>query len=263
LSGSGTGIVTPYTTHRGIDLDGAADSYTHAGDLAGNANSQLGTVSFWFRIAGGDGGFRVILDNTTSRFIVILNNTNTLQIRGRDVGNVIRLNLVTTPTYLAGSGWHHCMASWDLSVPVRHIYIDGAIPALGTDTTSAINNIDYTRNAWAYGAAQAGGSRWNGALQEGYFNFAEYVDLSVEANRFLFRHPNGQPPFIGATGQLPTTNQPILYLVEEAGVFANRGSDGTAGWVTVGAPAVSADSPKDRWNASLRHRRRKRRRHAA
>jgi len=91
---------------------------------------------------------------------------------------------------------------------------------------------------------------------EGYLNVAEYVDVTVEANRQLWRHPNGQPPNIGADGSGPTGNQPICYFVEEGGMMVNRGSGGA--FAAVGAPALSADSPKDRWVASLNQGRRRR-----
>lgn len=251
MSGSGTGIVTPYNTHRALDFDGAADSYTRGADLIGNAVSQLLTMSLNFRVDGGNGAFRVILDNTTSRFVVLLTNTNKLRIRGQDGGGVSRLDIVTTPAYLAGSGWHNVMVSCNLATPVSHIYVDGAIPALDTNTASNLNSIDFTRPAWSYGDQQATGLRWNGGLSEGYFNFAEYVDLAVQANRYLLRHPNGQPPNILADGSGVTGTQPIMYMVEEGGVLVDRGSGGA--FAAVGAPALSADSPKDRWVSSLNY----------
>jgi hypothetical protein len=89
-----------------------------------------------------------------------------------------------------------------------------------------------------------------------YFNVGEYLDLTVLANRWVFRHPNGQPANIGADGSLATGTQPILYMAEVGSTFTNLGSGGA--FADVGAPALSADSPKDRWVASLNHWQRKR-----
>ncbi len=258
MSGSGTGIVTPYTTHRAIDLDGAADNYT-SGDPTGLADGQLLIISTWFRIDGGDGTLRYLFWNQGTRFQVSLTAANQIDVQGRVAGGGTIFQQTTTPTYLAGSGWHQLLSACDLSVPTSWIYVDGAVPALGTNTALNAGNIDFTRGSWGYGATFAGGNRWNGGISEMYLTNEFIAD--TQANRELWRHPNGQPPSISADGSGPTATQPILYLVEEGGVLVNRGSGGAL--VTVGAPALSADSPKDRWTASLRHRRRKRRRHAA
>ena len=260
MSGSGTGIVTSYNTHRGIDFDGAADAYARAADLVGNVDGPRCLLSWWFRVDGGAGLQRYALRNTTARFLVALQNTNQVWIRGRTAGGVAILEFRTTPTYLAGSGWHHVMACWDTTLPAGSIYVDGAVPALAVNTVNA-GNIDYTRGLWGFGADETGATFWNGGLSEFYGNFAEYLDLTVVANQEQLRHPNGQPPSLLADASGPTGTQPLLYMVEEGGVIVNRGSGGA--FVAVGAPALSADSPKDRWVASLRHRRRKRRRHAA
>jgi len=260
LSGSGTGIVTPYNTHRGMDFDGAADRYLRGGALTGAADGPLMTMSQWFRVDGGDGAIRWLTQGTGSRFALLITAANQIQLLCRTVVPLTILEFITTPTYLAGSGWHHLMASCDLTVPTASIWVDGAQPALGTNTVVA-GNIDFTVVNWAYGGRIPAALWWNGGLSEGYYNFAEYFDLTLAVNREFLRHPNGQPPNIGAQAQLVTGNQPIMYMVEEGGVLVNRGYGGA--FVAVGAPALSADSPKDRWVASLRHRRRKRRRHAA
>lgn len=249
MSGSGTGIVTPYNTHRGIDLDGAA-AYTRAADLAGSADSPRGIISGWFRVDGGNGTARSIISNTNARMLVRLDALNRLQIYVRTAGNVIVVESLTTPTYLAGSGWHSVAMSWDTTVPVKTVLVDGAVPALTTDTANA-GVLDYTRPAWTFGNFIGGISFWDGGLHGWYVNTAEYIDLTAAVNQVEFRHPNGQPPSLLADGSGPTGTQPIMYMVEEGGVIVNRGSGGV--FVTVGAPAVSADSPKDRWVASLNY----------
>jgi len=196
-----------------------------------------------------------MVDNNGSAFRMELTVANQLRVRTRTAAGLVCYELVTTPTYLAGSGWHHAAVACDLAVPVASIVVDGAVPALGTNI---VNNrvIDHTRTSWTIGTFAVGVSPWNGGVSEFYLNLAEYVDITVAANLELLRHPNGQPPNIGANGQLVTTNQPIGYFVEEGGVMVNRGSGGA--FVTAGAPALSADSPKDRWVASLNYQRRKR-----
>lgn len=258
MSGSGTGIVTPYNTHRGIDFGGAADYYARAADLVGNADGALGTLSIWFRIDGGNGAVRVLFADSLFRIFLALDAANRLWLRGQTAAPATILQLVTNVAYLAGTGWRHAEISWDLTAPAAQIYVDGAVPGLTTNT-ALVGVIDYARPAatWGFGGNAAGGQLWNGALSEGYVNFAEYLDLSVEANRWLHRHPNGQPPNIGADGSSPTGNQPIMYFAEVGGAMVNLGSGGA--FAAVGAPALSADSPKDRWVTSLIRGSRKRR----
>jgi hypothetical protein len=255
VSGSGTGIVTPHSTHRGVDLGGAADWYS-SGDPAGIADGQQGVVSFWFRPDGGDGGLRYMIWNQGTRFQVSLTAANQLDIQGRTAGGGTVLRLTTTPTYLAGSGWHHALASWNLATPIASIYVDGAVPALGTNVALNAGNIDYTRGSWGIGSVFGGtASWWNGGLSEMFFHTV-YSNIVLQATRDAWRHPNGQPPNIGADGSGPQGVQPLVYMAEVGGAFTNLGSGGA--WVENGAPALSADSPKDRWVASLYQRQRRR-----
>lgn len=258
VSGSGTGIVTPYPTHRGIDFDGAADSYQRAVDLVGNANGQLGIASVWFRIDGGNGTLRRLIGNQNQWFTVEITGGNLFQILGYQTpGGAIGVQLQSANTYLAGSGWHHAVGAWNCATGAGHLWIDN-VQDEGIVTAVGPNPIDYTRAGWSVGARQGGAlDFFDGALSEVYLNLAAYQDVSVEANRWNWRHPNGQPPSLFADGSAPTGAQPILYVVEVGGAMVNLGSGGA--FVAAGAPVLSADSPKDRWVASLNRGQRRRR----
>lgn len=251
MSGSGTGIVTPYSTHRGIDGDPATfDCFVRAAGLTGVVNGQLGIVSVWWRVDAGNNTWRVILGGTANRVLIVVTNANQFSINVPRPGGGPGIVLTTTPTYLAGSGWHHTLASWDTTVPVAQIYIDGAVPALAVNTVNAVV-LGYVAAGWSYMASVVPNLYFNGAASEGYVNLAETIDITVQANRDLWRHPNGQPPNLGADGSGPTGTQPALYMVEEGGTIVNRGSGGAFIVNPGSAPALSADSPKDRWVASL------------
>lgn len=257
MSGSGTGIVTPYNTHRGMDFDGAADYYARAAGFAGApADGPLGILSVYFRNDGGAVGNRLITRTNNANVLFGLNG-NRFWIRLRTAVPAVVVELITTATYALGSGWHQAIVAWDSTIPRAQIYIDGAVPALTVNAAGA-GNVDWTFGAIGWGAQNNGGLLWNGALSEGYLNIVETVDLTVEVNRFAWRHPNGQPPNLGAAGQLGTGTQPAMYMVEEGGVVVNRGYGGALA-LAGGAPALSADSPKDRWVASLNHIQRRRR----
>lgn len=261
MSGSGTGIVTPYNSHRGMEFNGFVDCYTRGADLVGNADGRLGTISGWFRIDAGDGMWRVILGANANRVLVLMQNNNTFRVNMVSGGGANVVDFITAGVYLADpTVWHHFMASWDTAVPTGTLWIDGAQPVLGTNVVNN-NVIDYTRPSWGFAATDVPNLIWNGALSECYFNFAEYLDLTVAANRERLRHPNGQPSNVWADGSFPTGTQPIMYMVEEGGVIVNRGSGGA--FAAAGAPVLSADSPKDRWVASLNRGSRKRRVYAA
>jgi len=156
VSGSGTGIVTPYNTHRAI-AGGVADGYVRGADLVGNADAPVGIASVWFRPDAGDGTNRVIFSNRNSRFFIWLGAANTIWVRGQTAAPAVILDLITTPTYLAGSGWHHLLASWDLAVPTASLWIDNVQPVLGTNTVLG-GVVDYTRADWGYAR------RWNNTL---------------------------------------------------------------------------------------------------
>lgn len=254
MAGSGTGIVIPYATHRGMRLDGALDYYSRA-DPAGIADGPQGTISIWFRIDAGDGLLRYILWNQGTRFQVSLTAANFVDVQGRAAGGGGVFQMTTNVTYLAGSGWHHVLASWNATTSTQHIYIDGAVPGLGVNGI-APGNIDYTRGLWQIGASAGPASLFAGALSEMYFH-PVYIDLSNETNRELWRHPNGQPPSIGADGSGPLGVQPLIYMAEVTSVFTNLGSGGAFA-IAGGAPTLSANTPKDRWLASLRHWQRRR-----
>lgn len=259
MSGSGTGIVTPYNTHRGMDHDGAADGWTRAAGLTGAADGKLGTFSGWFRIDGGDGN-RLTMIGGGGFCEIRRENSNRFRFLTYTAAAALVLDIQTNVNVVAGADWRHVMASWNMAnAAQRHLYLDGA-DAL---QVTAYNNLDmdYTRAAWAYAIAVGGGSPWEGAVSETYFQPGEYIDLSVAANRWLFRHPNGQPPNIGADGSSPTGTQPLMYMVEVGSAMTNLGSGGA--FVVAGAPTLSANSPKDRWVASLNHWQRKRKSAAA
>lgn len=254
MSGSGTGIVSPYNTHRGMDFDGAADWY-NSGDPIGIADSQFGFGSVWFRVDGGDGTLRYFWRNQGTRFGFSLNANNQLDLWGRSAGGATLIRMTTTPTYLAGSGWHHAIFSFNCSAaPFGILIVDGAAPALAVNV-AATGNVDYTRGTWGWGGIYAaapnpGANWWNGGLSEVMFHTL-YVAIANPVWLQRWRHPNGQPPNLGADGSVALTTVPLIYLAEVGGALVNLGDGGAI--AVRGAPVVSADSPKDRWVASLNH----------
>lgn len=210
------------------DYDGTNDYAARTTALAGIADSSTGTFSTWFRLDGGDAAEQRILAITdagnSARFTVTRLSTNKIEVRGASTTAII-LQMITTPTYIAGTTWRHILASWTLGA-TSHIYIDDAIPSLDTNTATAgslnVNNPNVTYGSrWNSGAYDA---RWNGCLCETLFH-TTYLDLSVESNRRKFRTANGRPAFLGADGSLPLGVQPLLYA-PNGDPSTNAGSGG-------------------------------------
>ena len=102
--------------------------------------------------------------------------------------------------------------------------------------------IDYTQPAWGIGASSVGGLLFDGVISELYFNTAEYLDFSIEANRRLFISADGYPVDLGLSGQKPTGTAPIVYMRSPAD---NAGlNSGTGGDFTIYGSPTSTTGPK-------------------
>lgn len=211
------------TGRTATDLDGSSDYYTRGADLTGSADGKLGLFSCWFRTDGGDGTSRYFLMDQGTRFYVLHVNTNVLRVVGRRANGTTTLQQDSTTTYIADTTWYHVLLSYDLANAKAFIYVDDA--SVG-DTPSTLddNEIDYTRTDWAVGAANTGALPFNGAIAELFFA-QEYLDISNEDNRRLFRSAAGHPVPLGADGSTPTGTQPIIYAID-GDMTNNLGSGG-------------------------------------
>jgi hypothetical protein len=215
------------------DFDGAADYLTRGADLTGNSPAKLGVCSFWFRVDGGDGLQMTVFRNTGGFFNTSRMPSGVMQVYGHS-GSEIALTIATVATFDATSPWHHFMASWDTSNGISHLYIDEASD--NNETVNVDTTILYNRPDWAIGAKpEDAGLPFNGSLSEVYLNTAEYLDLSVEANRPKFISADGYPVDLGPSGYKPTGTAPIVYMRTQ---FNNCGlNSGTGGDFTInGSP---------------------------
>lgn len=225
-----------------VAFDGAADYGTRGSDLAGNADTKLGIVSLWFNVQGGSGDRRIYHAN--NGFFRILLTGGKIQIGGANGGTPVLQ--VDSGTSFAASGWHHLLAWWDLTDSgKRGLYIDG-VDDSPTWTTYSNTAIDYTRADHSIGGI--GADYWNGYLADFYINTAEWLDLSVEANREKFIL-GGKPVDLGADGATPTGTAPIVYLHVDPAASAptfltdNKGSGGD--FTDVAVITAAPSSPSD------------------
>lgn len=218
-----------------IDFDGTNDYLRRVGGLTGAADGKRCTFSVWVdldgataarflsgnsSLAGGSGtlaGVQFVAAITTNKFAMSAYNS---------AGTII-LNVDADVAIPTDGGLVHLMCSFDLaSTSKRHMCIDGVEQAL-TVTTYTNDTIDFTVADWSIGAWADGGRKIDGRMAELWMH-PTYIDLSVEANREMFRTSDGRPVYLGADGSRPLGGtQPLIYLGNAFGSFqTNLGSGG-------------------------------------
>ena len=232
------------------DFDGTNDYMTRGDDLGGVANSPDGIVSFWVRKDGGDGSIQAVLvnDTTGSKVSIVLGTFGRVQI---DLGDLFPSSSLSIETedngLLAGTGWHHVLASWRVNQAISHLYLDDVsdrIVSVSGDTT--VGYLDATN--WGIGAYTNASNKLNGCLAELYFAPGQYLDFSIPANRRKFITSTGKPAALGSTGSLPTGTAPAVYQhlanAEAVANFAvNRGTGGN--FTITGTLDTASSSPSD------------------
>jgi hypothetical protein len=217
---------------------------TRGGGLTSAANSKMLTASFWFKIAEGHTGGRILHvansvgggDTGVTR-LVLAGGTTAPNFVGTNAAGTEIVNInggsVTT------GFWHHALLSFDLSDPAkRHFYVDDVSTL--TVGTYIDDTIDFTKEDWAVGARPDGNVKYSGDLADLWFAPGVYFDLSVEQNRRKFISDLKSPVDLGAMGELPTTIPPAIFLSgPAAGWQVNRGYGG--GFTLVGSPTALLD----------------------
>jgi len=228
-----------------VAFDDSTDYALRGADMTGTVNtSKKGLGSVWLK-ADGNGDVRNVWAHVAAT-LILRNADNTITVRRYGASGVIKLDLQTTGTILVADGWKHLMWSYDMNGPTTHLYLDDVSD--NTENTAVDAAFDDVRSEWAIGGSVAGDSKWNGDMAELYHNQAEYLDLSTESNRRKFRTATGKPVNLGATGAVPTGNQPILYCSVRPGnaasvFFVNKGSGGN--FTDQGSIALAGTSPSD------------------
>lgn len=228
----------------------AAAFLARGAGLTGAANGHKFTVSFWFRLDGGDAATRQIFRSASGDFYCYRENDNKFHVGGSDgvTGNV---KLVSSATYTAGATWRHFAAAVDANFTtgnrLHHMYIDGVdVKTLSQDNITYPGTFDFTTTNWFICAATATPhDLYDGAIAELYVNTAEYVDLSVAGNRAKFRSTGGKPVDLGADGSTPTGTAPIIYLKSVAASFGTNSGTGGDFTVNAGPFTTASSSPSD------------------
>lgn len=229
-----------------VTFDGTNDFMTRGSGLDGAMDSSTGMMSFWFRMNGGNGAQQSLIRSEEGAVNVRRFTDNTWQIQLIDPTFSTLFVVTSTPTFLAGSGWHHFMASWDTNASagnkIGQVYIDDAsVAGTHTDAGGAMD-IDYTEVSWAVGARQNATEKLNADIADVAMWFGERLDLSIEANRRKFISSSGDAVDLGANGELPTGSAPIMFFRGPASSFnTNLGTGGD--FSVTGALSDAADGP--------------------
>lgn len=227
-----------------VTFDGTNDYLNRTSDFSGNADGKLGIFSCWFKMgSGSDTADIKMISNDTGKFRVLRQTDDTWKIDGSNVSTGQKLKLVSNSTWTVSDGWYHLLAAWDLVNTTGYMYISDA-DDLAASPVLVDGTIDYTKSIHSIGSNHIYSNKMDGDVADCYLNLAEYIDISVEANRRKFISAAGKPVFLGADGSLPTGSQPILFHSGPAASFAtNLGSGGTM--TENGALTDASTSPSD------------------
>ena len=238
------GVATPYEAEA-VNLAGGG--LTRETDLVGNADGKKGIVSFWFKINGGDGTDMFVYEGRgvagTERPKLFRHSDGKLWIFHKDTAGATALGIRTVLSYTASAPWKHFLASWDMAIPgSARLYVTDVSDL--DEFTFVDATLDYSGPDFTFdlGANRVNTQRFNGCVADFYYNYTEYLDFDIEANRRRFIGASLRPVDLGLDGSLPTGRPPILYF---SGDFATwRLNDGTGGDFTVnGMLSACVDNP--------------------
>lgn len=235
--------VGPYTPNA-VDFDGANDYMTRGADLTGNADSKVGTVSFWYKENEDDSAVNIIYSSgngAAAGLYIYRFSGSKIYIDGYNSAGTRQLIMVTdgASPFNVAAGWRHFMASWNLLTGATHQFVDN-VDQLGA-LTAVNDTIDYTQPNHSIGGYASGGSKITACAADIYINLAEYVDLSVAGNRAKFYSASALVD-LGSNGSLPTGTSPIIFMKGNAAGFnVNSGTGGN--FTTTGTLTTCSDKP--------------------
>lgn len=221
----GAGFFEPF----GADFDGANDYLIGNNFFGGAFTSKKGTFSLWVK-PHASGVFQSVFFSESLLFSVQMNPAGVITVTASSFAPVISLIVITSsPTTLTDEVWANVMGSWDLNVPITELWIDDV--DVNDHTTEVDGLIQFTvansaQDKFTIGAtASPGADKINTGVAECYFNFDEFLDLSVKSNRRKFITSDLKPVSLGEEGSRPTGTQPRIYCRGNAAAFpTNKGS---------------------------------------
>lgn len=224
-----------------IDLNGA---YAKRGaGLTAAADSKSVTGNFWIEKTDPLADSTIFAGTTTAggttlRFEIFWLTSGAIRFRGWSSAGTVVLNVATSA--LEAGNLYHVMYSFDLNnTSNRYLYVDGVSDLSVTTYTNTA--MDFTLGDWSIGALPNGTSKFDGHVANFWFKPGLFIDLSVEANRELFRTTEGRPVDLGSAGQNPTGSSPLVFFHKNV----NDGwadNDGTGGAFSISGGGSEVDA---------------------
>lgn len=154
--------------------------------------------------------------------------------------------VVRSSQYETVNEWYHVLFSVDLSdTSKRHLYVNDASDLDQIVTYDTSGTIDFIMDNAVVGATNSGSSAFSGDVADLWIDFGTYIDFSIEANRRKFIDANGDPVYLGASGNLPTGTAPDIFLSGDTATWhTNKGTGG--GFTVNGTLANAMDGPDGR-----------------
>lgn len=202
---------------RGAGLTGAADSKQMTFAAWVYVNEGLGgrLLAGVTALGGGSGSTRFNLSASANRFSIVGVNS-----AGTTICNI-------ESSVIPFGEWTHIMCSVDLTdATKRHLYVNG-VEDIQNVITYTNDTIDFTLPDWGVGSYPNGGSQFNGALADLWFQPGVYIDLSDANNRALFLRDVNNPVNMGSDGSHVTGTAPLVFLTGAlASWHTNKGTGG-------------------------------------
>lgn len=243
----GGGVVPPAGRGNGndaVNFDGSTTVLERGADLTGNADGKNGIVSMWFQNLTDGTGSKILWRNGggTFRFQVLLTTDNKLSCRLLNTSGVagwqFTVDIVAEPS--TNPGWHHLLFALDAANTDGLVFYDDAVPTLTGVGGPFDENVDFTGDDFTIGAGESAAAPFNGDMFDLYINTAEFLDISVEANRRKFITAGLKPVDLGADGSEPTGTAPIVFMSGAAADWATN--KGTGGGFTLSGTLDKADN---------------------
>ena len=208
--------------------------YKKTAALTGSVNGKKGIISFWMDFNESSAGKNIFTSGGAENFVG-LDGGHKLAIGFKNADAAGGMAFNGTKVFTNASGWYHVLVSYDLGGSGTVLSnVDMWITPLGGTEVSDHNkgtgtyvnmNVKYTEPTFALGGvAGTPSSLFRGSLAQCYWNYTDYLDISVEANRRKFTTADGYPINFGSTGSVPTGSQPIAYF--DGDLSINKGTGG-------------------------------------
>jgi hypothetical protein len=219
-------LASTYPVDHAIYSNGSTGRLEINSEMNGSIDTDKFIFSTYIRHDGRDNSRRTLLRNDSERLMIDFDASNNLRVLAYSSTPTLLINRTTTATFTASTTWLHVLVAVDLSVPKIDIYVNDSSEANAGTLNSG--TIDMTGGGWTIGATDTGTHPIEGALGPTFFYGGIYLDLSVEANRRLFRSSEGNWVDAGDEGRTPFGSQPHIWMYgntpEE--FAANKGGGG-------------------------------------